>query len=199
VRVAAPIGGQTATRRLARKLKANKRYPPIPTDLTHAQADYLERIAREYRYVLDIGSGRGFGTVFLARGGLMVDSVDWHLGTAGLDGNLAISPMGGTLGTLFMHLEINKLLDKVNVYVAPTAAVLPKFQDAMFDLAMVDGEDLHSDRLWDLLECNRLVRPGGVILTRLTGQAELALADFRDVTSWRLTDGVDDLVRLDKP
>jgi hypothetical protein len=174
---------------LKRKLEQGKKYPPIPTDLTRPEADFLEGMATG-KFVLEIGGGRGFSTIFLARSAKHVYMVDWHLGTPSPEsGDLALSPMSGSLGQLYMHLELNNVLAKVTSLVGQTDQVLPLLRDQLFGLVVVDGSPLAHHRLVDLIQAWRLVTPYGTILARAKGQGVLGLQEFFRAVPARHVDG----------
>jgi predicted O-methyltransferase YrrM len=65
---------------------------------------------------------------------------------------------------VFCH---NASLGPENIQILPirgtSANLLPTFEDSKFDLIYIDGSHHYADVLFDIVECSRLLRPGGII------------------------------------
>ena len=102
----------------------------LPTNLTQAEADCLQRYARD-RLVLEMGSAAGGSTVILAAVAKRVHSVDWHKG----DDHQG---RGDTLASFFDTLIRFGVTDRVVAHVGRFEDVCPVLMP-VFELVFVDG------------------------------------------------------------
>lgn len=129
--------------------------PNIPNWTSDAEAAELARLAPRCR-VLEVGTFRGFGAVWMALNGATVWAVDWHRGDADL-GEL------DTLTSWWTNVRRHHVEDQVVGLVGRSADVLPLLLPKSFDVAFVDAaHDLASVRA-DIAMVRPLLRAGGVL------------------------------------
>lgn len=131
------------------------RRPQIEGWTTDAEAAELRRLAGD-GLVLEVGTFKGFGAVWMAQGGATVWAVDWHRGDTDLGPR-------DTLCAWWTNVRRHHVEDQVVGLVGRIEQTLPMLRHESFDLVFVDAaHDLDSVRR-DIALCRPLVRPGGRI------------------------------------
>lgn len=152
--------------------------PTIPRELigrgapTHsvsqAQAELLARLATD-KIVLEIGAFLGGSTIVLASVAQRVYSLDTHMLGAITTPKPLPPILGGgrgdpdTLPRFRANLKRYGLRDRVVILCGYASDVLPYLQEAMFDLAFIDGGHEEDAVRFDAQQAIRLVRLGGAI------------------------------------
>jgi predicted O-methyltransferase YrrM len=124
----------------------------IPTGVTTAEAEVLERLARD-AVVLEVGAWYGFSSVIMGRVAHRVLSVDWHHGD---DHAGHAETMDAWLGNRRSY----RLEDRVDLLQGRFEDVLPLL-GRVFDGAFLDGMHDYASASRDLRLVSPLIRPGG--------------------------------------
>lgn len=123
---------------------------PISTSLTSREAEKLEELAAG-AIALEIGSAYGYSAVKMGKVAKIVHAVDPHVAL-------------NSLNTLVHNLHANPPAAKhVSITVGTSQEVMPRWDDAMFNLVFIDGDHAEHAVTHDITQALRLVRPGGVI------------------------------------
>jgi predicted O-methyltransferase YrrM len=128
----------------------------IPTSLTSAERDELERLAVDAT-VLEVGSQYGSSTITMARTARIVYAVDHHRGGP-------ISGEWDTLGDFIAEIDRHGARDRVVPLVGRSDQLVDVLAPSRFDFVFVDsGKESVDEVRAQTLEARQLVRRGGVI------------------------------------
>ncbi len=128
--------------------------PEIETAITPEEAAALLECVADRHVILEIGSAQGFSTVVMAEPKRVVSrivmSVDPHTHYDSWE-------------VFNDNIEKHSATGRVLPFRATNKQVLPYMGDNSVDMAFIDGDHSYEACLYDLLNCLRIVRPGGII------------------------------------
>ena len=144
--------------------------PDIETSITRDESMALLKCIEGKHTVLEIGSAFGYSTILLAEPWRIVSRVV-----------LSVDPHSdyNSWETFLENVERHSVSGRVLPFRATNKQILPYMGDNSVDAAFIDGDHSHEHCLYDILNCLRIVRPGGV----------LAVHDYCTITRSEGNDG----------
>jgi predicted O-methyltransferase YrrM len=131
----------------------------ISTSLTAPETAKLRELAKD-ALVLEIGSAYGHSAINMAQAGAkLVVAIDPHAGE---------NP--DSLDRMVANIAVHGLQDRITIWCAKSAMVLPLLEPRIFDLVFIDGDHSEDAVANDVRHAWRLLKSGGTLAAHDHGE-----------------------------